>query len=245
MLGWPGSRQRRPEPVEALTACARRCRPRDAARTRKPRALSSRPGPRRRTATDGLVLSYPLDENLVLSTYYRPPFARGFRRVFDAVLRFALKVVREFDIRTPSPRTRVSSLSGGNQQKAVVGREFSRALRLLVAAQPTRGVDVGSTEFIHRRILAARDGGAAVLLISAELDEILALSDRVAVLYHQGRLARCGKAAELTREEEIGLLMAGGQRPWLARSPEEVVDDERGRHTTSISGCVAPAPRIS
>jgi simple sugar transport system ATP-binding protein len=157
----------------------------------------------------GLVLSYPLAENLVLGSYYRPPFARGWRRVFDAIQRFATRIIAEFDIRAPSPRVLAANLSGGNQQKAVVGREFSREVRLLVAAQPTRGVDVGSTEFIHRRIVAARDGGAAVLLVSAELDEILALSDRIAVLY-QGRLAALRPAGELTREE-IGLLMAGGQ----------------------------------
>ncbi|HEY3107697.1 MAG TPA: ABC transporter ATP-binding protein [Chloroflexota bacterium] len=156
----------------------------------------------------GLVLSYPLAENLVLCSYYRTPFAEGWWRAFDAVLRFAARVIKEFDIRAPSPRVLVANLSGGNQQKTVVGREFSRELRLLVAAQPTRGVDVGSTEFIHRRILAARDAGAAVLLISAELDEILALSDRVAVLY-QGRLAALRPTEEFTREE-IGLLMAGG-----------------------------------
>jgi ABC-type uncharacterized transport system ATPase subunit len=157
----------------------------------------------------GLVLTYPLDENLVLSTYYRPPFALGWRRDFDAIVRFAARVIAEFDIRTPSPRALTATLSGGNQQKAVVGRELTRQPRLLVAAQPTRGVDVGSTEFIHRRILAARDAGAAVLLISAELDEILALSDRVAVMY-QGRLAALRPTEELTREE-IGVLMAGGQ----------------------------------
>jgi simple sugar transport system ATP-binding protein len=157
----------------------------------------------------GLVLTYPVDENLVLSTYYRPPFARGVARVFAEVLRFATSVIREFDVRTPSPRTPIGNLSGGNQQKAVVGRELVRKLRLLVAAQPTRGVDVGSTEFIHRRIVDARDGGAAVLLVSAELDEIMNLADRVAVLY-QGRVVALRPTGEFTRAE-IGLLMAGAR----------------------------------
>jgi ABC-type uncharacterized transport system ATPase subunit len=159
----------------------------------------------------GLVLTYPLADNLVLSSYHRPPFARGFGIVWDAVRRFAERVVKEFDVRVPSVRTPAGHLSGGNQQKAVVGREFSREMRLLVAAQPTRGVDVGSTEFIHRRIVAARDAGTAVLLVSAELDEVLSLADRVAVIYG-GRIVAERATGELTREE-IGLLMTGGSAP--------------------------------
>jgi simple sugar transport system ATP-binding protein len=155
----------------------------------------------------GLVLTYPLADNLVLSSYDRPPFARGFGIVWEAVRRFAERVVKEFDVRVPSVRTLAGHLSGGNQQKAVVGREFSREMRLLVAAQPTRGVDVGSTEFIHRRIVAARDAGTAVLLVSAELDEVLSLADRVAVIYG-GRIVAERPTGQFTREE-IGLLMTG------------------------------------
>ncbi len=157
----------------------------------------------------GLVLGFPVDDNLVLSTYYQAPFARGPRRIIEAIRAFARRVVQEFDIRTPSVLTRIGSLSGGNQQKAVVGREFSRPMRLLIAAQPTRGLDVGSIEFIHARIIAARDSGTAILLVSAELDEILALSDRVAVLY-RGRLVAQRPAHEFTRDE-IGLFMAGSK----------------------------------
>ena len=155
----------------------------------------------------GLVLSQPVAENLVLSSYYRPPYARGIRRAFGAVWRHALQLVRAFDIRAPSPATPVGALSGGNQQKTVAAREFTRPLKLLIAAQPTRGLDVGSMEFIHRKIVEARDGGAAVLLVSAELDEILSLADRVAVIY-RGRIVGEMPAAE-AEAETIGLMMAG------------------------------------
>jgi simple sugar transport system ATP-binding protein len=155
----------------------------------------------------GLVLTQPVSENLVLSGYYRPPYARGIRRNFRAIWRHAVQLVRAFDIRTPSPATPAGALSGGNQQKTVAAREFSRPLTLLVAAQPTRGLDVGSMEFIHRKIVEARDQGAAVLLVSAELDEILSLADRVAVIYH-GRIVGEMAAAE-AEAETIGLMMAG------------------------------------
>ncbi|MCC7367944.1 MAG: ABC transporter ATP-binding protein [Chloroflexi bacterium] len=155
----------------------------------------------------GLVLAHPLADNLVLSRYNRAPFAHRLCRAFDAILRFAGRLVKEFDVRTPSVQARTSTLSGGNQQKAVVARELSAHPRLLIAAQPTRGVDVGATELIHRKIVEARDGGAAVLLVSSELDELLALSDRIAVMY-RGRIVASMAAAEATREG-LGLLMAG------------------------------------
>jgi simple sugar transport system ATP-binding protein len=158
----------------------------------------------------GLVLSHPVADNLVLQSYYRPPFARGLLRVFRAIRDFALRLIREFDIRTPSPETPARNLSGGNQQKAVVAREFSRELRLLIAAQPTRGLDVGSTEFIHRKIVAARDAGVAVLLVSAELDEVMSLADRIAVM-SRGQIVETVPAERASREE-LGLLMAGGTR---------------------------------
>ncbi len=157
----------------------------------------------------GLVLSYSVADNLVLCTYYRPPFARGLNLNQRAIEDHALRLVREFDIRTPGVYTLASALSGGNQQKTIVARELSRPLRLLIAAQPTRGLDVGSVEYIHRQIVAMRDAGAAVLLVSAELDEILALADRVAVMY-RGQILATLPAAEATRER-IGLLMAGVQ----------------------------------
>jgi simple sugar transport system ATP-binding protein len=162
----------------------------------------------------GLVLSYPVADNLVLRTYERPPFARGVQIVREAILRFAQRLVAEFDIRARSVRVAAGTLSGGNQQKVVVAREFTRGGRLLVAAQPTRGVDVGSTEFIHRKLVSARDGGMAVLLISAELDEVLSLADRVAVMY-RGRIAGMLDSEEAT-PEVLGYMMATGNRPETA-----------------------------
>jgi simple sugar transport system ATP-binding protein len=156
----------------------------------------------------GLVLSQPISENLVLSTYYRPPFARGLLRSFAAIWQQAQTLIRAFDIRAPSPATPAGALSGGNQQKTVAARELSRRNLLLIAAQPTRGLDVGSMEFIHRRIVETRDGGAGVLLISTELDEILALADRIAVIF-KGAIVATVDAAEADAEQ-LGLFMTGG-----------------------------------
>jgi simple sugar transport system ATP-binding protein len=156
---------------------------------------------------DGLVGTYSIADNLVLNRAYLEPFAHHGVRDTGAVDRLAEELVQEFDVRTPSIHTPAASLSGGNKQKCVVARELSQQVRLLVAAQPTRGVDVGSIEFIHRQLVAERDKGAAVLLVSAELDEILALSDRVAVMY-EGRVMAVLPIAEAGRER-LGLLMAG------------------------------------
>ena len=158
----------------------------------------------------GLILSFPLYDNLVLTSYYRPPFARGFLREDDAIVAAAETSIEKYDIRTPSASVIVGTLSGGNQQKVVVAREFDRDLRLLILDQPTRGLDVGSIEFIHRRIIAQRDAGAAVLLVSAELDEVLEMSDRIGVMFG-GRIVafRDGRTAD---KNEIGLLMATGGR---------------------------------
>jgi ABC-type uncharacterized transport system ATPase subunit len=156
----------------------------------------------------GLVLSYSVAENLVLSSYDRPPFSHGPLLDWRAIFGFAARLVEEFDVRTPTVRTLIGNLSGGNQQKAVVAREFARPQVLLIAAQPTRGVDVGSTEFIHRKIIQAREADTAVLLVSAELDEVMSLSDRIGVL-SGGRLVAVLDAAEATAEQ-LGLLMAGG-----------------------------------
>jgi simple sugar transport system ATP-binding protein len=142
-----------------------------------------------------------------LNTYYKSPFARGVATDNKAVEDNALRLVHEFDIRAPSVYTPASSLSGGNQQKMVVARELSRPIKLLIASQPTRGLDVGSIEFIHNRLVGARDDGVAVLLVSAELDEIMSLSDRIAVMYH-GQIIATLDADQASREE-LGLLMAG------------------------------------
>jgi len=156
----------------------------------------------------GLVLSYPISDNLVLSTYGQAPFARGVLRQDAPIRAFARKLVSAFDVRTPGGDVAAGTLSGGNQQKVIIARELSRPIRLLVAAQPTRGLDVGSIEFVHSQIVAQRNAGRAVLLVSAELDEILALADRIGVLY-RGRLVAILPRAAATREH-LGLLMAGG-----------------------------------
>ncbi|MFN2169148.1 MAG: ATP-binding cassette domain-containing protein, partial [Anaerolineae bacterium] len=155
----------------------------------------------------GLVLSFPVRDNIVLCTYYRSPFADGIELDYPQITDQAERLVKMFDVRTPSIQTSAGSLSGGNQQKVIVARELSRPIRLLIANQPTRGLDVGSIEFIHGRIVKARDDGAAVLLVSAELDEIMSLSDRIAVMY-KGRILATLDAESATREQ-LGLLMAG------------------------------------
>ncbi|MFN3928455.1 MAG: ABC transporter ATP-binding protein [Thermoflexus sp.] len=155
----------------------------------------------------GLVLPYSVADNLVLNTYYRPPFARGIQRQPQAVLQHARQLIALYDIRTPNPYTPTRSLSGGNQQKVILARELSRPIRLLVANQPTRGLDVGATEYIHRKIVEMRDQGVAVLLVSTELDEIFSLADRIAVMY-RGRIVAMADRAEVSLQQ-VGLWMAG------------------------------------
>ncbi len=155
----------------------------------------------------GLVLPYSLLDNFVLSTYYKPPFARGIVRDQRAIEQQAQKLIREFDIRTPGAAVTADTLSGGNKQKVILARELARPIKFLIAAQPTRGLDVGSIEFVHKRLIEARDQGVAVLLVSAELDEILSLADRVAVMY-KGKIIAVLPIVEATREK-VGLLMAG------------------------------------
>ncbi len=155
----------------------------------------------------GMVGSYSVAHNLVLNTYFQPPFARNATIDEKAINEHAVELVEKFDVRTPSVMTLGHSLSGGNQQKMVVAREFSRPIKLLVAAQPTRGIDVGSIEFIHNQIVAKRDEGIAVLVVSSELDEIMALSDRIVVMY-KGEIIDIVPRADATREG-LGLLMAG------------------------------------
>jgi simple sugar transport system ATP-binding protein len=156
---------------------------------------------------DGLILSFPVAENLVLNTYYEPPFASGIALQYNQIEEQAGTRVAQFDIRTPSIHVPASNLSGGNQQKVIVAREFSRPIDLLIASQPTRGLDVGSIEYIHNRILDKRDEGCGILLISPELDEILNLADRIAVMF-QGRIVAVLPGDGATREG-LGLLMAG------------------------------------
>ena len=156
----------------------------------------------------GMVAVYPLTYNLVLSTIERAPFTQGAIGTLNekAIAEHARQLIQEFDVRTPNEKTAIGSLSGGNQQKTVVAREFSRPIKLLIAAQPTRGVDVGSIEFIHKRIVEQRDAGVAVLLISAELDEILSLSDRILVMF-KGQIV--GEREAGVSREDLGLLMMG------------------------------------
>jgi simple sugar transport system ATP-binding protein len=158
----------------------------------------------------GMVSTYSVADNLVLNTYNQPPFAKGVTINRPAIIEHAEDLIKKFDVRTPSPLTLAGSLSGGNQQKMVVAREFSRPIKLLIAAQPTRGIDVGSIEFIHHQIVSKRDEGVAVLLVSSELDEIMSLSDRIAVMY-KGEIIDIVPREEATREN-IGLLMAGVKR---------------------------------
>jgi len=157
---------------------------------------------------DGLVASFSVAENLVLNTYDTAPVARGPVMDTDAVHALAVERAKEFDIRTPSVDVEVSTLSGGNQQKVIIARELSRPIRLLIASQPTRGLDVGSIEYVHRRIVAARDEGDAVLIVSSELDEVMALADRIVVMF-RGRIV--GERPAGADREEIGLLMAGSE----------------------------------
>ncbi len=175
-------------------------------RQRKRRGVAHVPGDRQRY---GLVLPFPVADNLVLTTYYEAPFSRNGVLDRSAIHDSARRLIKDYDIRTPSETMSASTLSGGNQQKIVVAREFGDKVRLLLLNQPTRGLDVGSIEFIHRQVVAKRDAGAAVLLVSAELDEVLQLSDRIGVMY-RGRLVAVIPASEAKREQ-IGLLMATGQ----------------------------------
>jgi simple sugar transport system ATP-binding protein len=188
--------------------------------------MSFVPGDRQRF---GLVLSFPLEDNLVLTQYDEAPYARGPFRNDTAIHAWAKRAISEYDIRTPSATVSAGTLSGGNQQKAVVAREFSRDLKALILDQPTRGLDVGSIEFIHRQAIAKRDAGAAILLVSAELDEVMELSDRIAVMY-RGEIVALVDGPSAQRED-IGLYMATG------RSDPEAL----AATTTSMTAAVAAA----
>ncbi|GAA1404924.1 MULTISPECIES: ABC transporter ATP-binding protein [Oerskovia] len=155
---------------------------------------------------DGLVLDFSVAENLVLDLYDKRPYAKGIGLDLGAIRRNAEQRISEFDIRTQGPGQEVGRLSGGNQQKVVLARELSRPLKLFIASQPTRGVDVGSIEFLHRRIVQERDNGTPVIIVSTELDEVVELADRIAVMYRGGIV---GVVPPTTSREVLGLMMAG------------------------------------
>jgi simple sugar transport system ATP-binding protein len=155
---------------------------------------------------DGLIGSFSIAENLILNTHDVEPFAKFGQLSKSAIANNASERVKEFDIRTQSINESASSLSGGNKQKVVLARELSRDVKVVVASQPTRGLDVGSIEFVHERILAERASGRAILLISTELDEVIALADRIAVIY-RGEIL--GVVEPSVTREKLGLMMAG------------------------------------
>ncbi|SEB02349.1 simple sugar transport system ATP-binding protein [Thalassobacillus cyri] len=158
----------------------------------------------------GLVLDFPVGENMVLQTYNKKPFSKNGILNYKEIYKKAESLIKEYDVRTPSVYTKARALSGGNQQKAIIGREVDRSPDLIIAAQPTRGLDVGAIEFIHKKLIEERDKGRAVLLLSFELDEIMNLSDRIAVMF-DGKIVSEVKPEETT-EQELGLLMAGSKQ---------------------------------
>ncbi len=162
-------------------------------------------------AKNGIVKSYSTADNIALCTYYKPPFAKGGQIRAGAIARQATRLIQEFDIRPTHPNYPAGSLSGGNQQKIIMARELSRGARLLIACQPTRGVDIGAIELIHKRMVDARSQGMGMLLISSELDEILALSDRVAVMF-KGNVVETLAIADASRDR-LGCLMVGVTQP--------------------------------
>ena len=157
-------------------------------------------------STDGMIASFSIAENMILDLYDIPPFATGVNMHPKVVMENASKLQEEFDVRVTSLQDPISTLSGGNQQKVIVARELSRPLKLLVASQPTRGLDVGSIEFVHQRIVQQRDMGTAVILVSTELDEVVGLADRIAVMY-RGEIV--GVVPPDTPRNVLGLMMAG------------------------------------
>ncbi len=157
----------------------------------------------------GLVLNHSLAENSILGSHDQEPFSKNGIMNYDVIHEHCLRLIDDFDVRTPNEKVQARTLSGGNQQKLIVARELVRKPELLIASQPTRGVDVGAIEFIHKRLVEQRDQGKAVLLVSLELDEVMALADRIAVIY-DGKIVGIvpGKGAA---EKELGIMMAGGK----------------------------------
>lgn len=182
-------------------------------------------------SVDGLIGTFSIAENLILDRYDKAPFAKGISMSPATVLENAKTRIEEFDVRTPSGSLAAGTLSGGNQQKVVMARELSRPLRLFIASQPTRGVDVGSIEFLHKRIVAERDHGTPVMIVSTELDEVIELADRIAVLY-KGKLVGIVPAG--TGRDVLGLMMAG-------LSPEEALADAARKQPATDPGGAAAA----
>ena len=174
----------------------------------------------------GLILDMSIEENMALQTYYKAPLSENGLLKYDEFQKHAVRLIDEFDVRTTSEKEDAASLSGGNQQKAIIAREVDRDPDLLIAAQPTRGLDVGAIEFIHKRLIEQRDKGKAVLLMSFELDEIMDVSDRIAVMY-EGEIIDIVDANN-TSESELGLLMAG--------VPREEIGEEERREELKVDG---------
>ena len=157
----------------------------------------------------GLLLDSDLEENAILGVHYRAPVSNGVFLSSSLIERRTREIIENFDVRPPNPELAAKSLSGGNQQKLIIGREFELNPKLLLVSQPTRGVDIGAIEFIHRKLIALRDAGSAILLVSAELEEVTELADRLLVIY-KGKFV--GEVDPKTSKEDIGLLMTGGKR---------------------------------
>ncbi|WP_027631588.1 ABC transporter ATP-binding protein [Clostridium hydrogeniformans] len=156
----------------------------------------------------GLVLKYSLLENSVLGNHYKSPFAKGIIMNYNKIREYAKKLIKDYDVRTPNEDVMASALSGGNQQKMIIAREIEKNPEVILAAQPTRGIDVGAIEYIHKRLVEERDKGRGILLVSLELDEVLALADKIAVIY-DGKIVDVLDRKDAT-EQKLGILMAGG-----------------------------------
>ncbi|HEY6479789.1 MAG TPA: ABC transporter ATP-binding protein [Streptosporangiaceae bacterium] len=199
---------------------------------------------------DGMIADFSVADNMVLDVYDRPPYARGIALDLAATRANATERVAQFDVRTTSVDTAAGTLSGGNQQKVILARELGRDLHMLLASQPTRGLDVGSIEFVHKRIISERDKGLAVVIISAELDEIYALADRIAVMY-EGRIT--GIRPPSVPVEELGMLMAGAsdgddpppdsQRPGVTEADRESAPAEDAAAPGGQEGASSPERR--
>ncbi|MFC2108782.1 ABC transporter ATP-binding protein [Candidatus Bipolaricaulota bacterium] len=187
--------------------------------------------------TDGVVRDFSVEENLILKDHHRAPYSRGLFMDFKRIATETDQLIENFDIRTPSRNTTLKSLSGGNIQKTILARELSRKPAIAIAAQPTRGLDVSATEYVHRRLMEQRTEGAATLLISEDLDEILNLSDRIAVIY-EGQIMGVANRDDVT-VEEVGLMMAG-IRPGKRTEEAETAD---GNDKRACNGDHRPSPQ--
>jgi simple sugar transport system ATP-binding protein len=166
---------------------------------------------------DGLILSFDLSRNATLKTFDRAPFSRAGILDFRTIVRFARDLIANFDVRAPGPHLAAGKLSGGNQQKLILARELSQSPRVIVADKPTRGLDIGATAYIHQKLLEERERGASILLVSADLDEILLLSDRILVMFNGQSMGVLDSAT--ANMQTLGLMMAG--TPLVALRPQE------------------------